>query len=122
MRKRTFRGDTLRYGAIVGLWRDAIGTLMRDACAADDPWQGYHQKCRVFFRKARLSTALAPGRQTLVLYRSILVPRPWTGLGLERIAAFIALVIRTPVNVLTQLLQQGDVLRAVNVRLFYLDK
>ena len=25
---------------------------MRDACAADDPWQGYRQKFRVFFREA----------------------------------------------------------------------
>jgi hypothetical protein len=25
---------------------------MRGACAADDPWQGYRQKFRVFFREA----------------------------------------------------------------------
>ena len=25
---------------------------MRGACSADDPWQGYRQKFRVFFREA----------------------------------------------------------------------
>ena len=29
---------------------------MRDACAADDPWQGYRQKFRVFFREAHAET------------------------------------------------------------------
>ena len=30
---------------------------MRDACAADDPWHGYRQKFRVFFREASTPTA-----------------------------------------------------------------
>jgi hypothetical protein len=30
---------------------------MRDAYAADDPWRGYRQKFRVFFREAKALTA-----------------------------------------------------------------
>jgi len=41
--------------------------------------------------------------------------RPWAGLGLESIAAFLMLVICAPVDVLVPLLQQWDVLRAVDV-------
>ena len=34
---------------------------MRGACAADDPWQGYRQKFRVFFREARTFEAHLQG-------------------------------------------------------------
>src|SRR2546422_8895414 len=58
----------------------------------------------------------------LALFRSIFAPRPWAGPGLKIIAAFVVLVIRAPVNFLAQLLQKRDVLRAVDVGLFYLDE
>src|SRR5262249_48200171 len=56
------------------------------------------------------------------LLRLLLAPRPCAGLGLERIAAFGVLVIRAPVNILVQLVQQGDVLRAVDIGLFDRDE
>jgi hypothetical protein len=37
---------------------------MRGACEADDPWQGYRQKFRVFFREA-YSTAWGSDNSTL---------------------------------------------------------
>src|SRR5712691_10643008 len=62
------------------------------------------------------------GGPQLALVRRLWAPRPWAGLGLEIIAAFLVLIIRAPVDVLVPLLQQWDVLRAVDVGFFYLDE
>src|SRR5712691_4828307 len=62
------------------------------------------------------------GGQQLALLRNLCAPRPWACLGLEIIAAFLVLIIRAPADVLVQLFQKRDVLRAVDVGFFYLDE
>jgi putative resolvase len=43
---------------------------VRGACAADDPWQGYRQKFRVFFREAIAQFAQRLGISVKTLQRS----------------------------------------------------
>jgi hypothetical protein len=64
---------------------------MRGACVADDPWQGYRQKFRVFFREAIKATRASPdGSFTRLL------PPDSSGLGARTVCSPGALLSGHP--------------------------